>query len=171
VPLGHAVAVLERVADGDLDRELDVHTKDEVGRMADGAEPSGGKLNSTLQEVADSAANASSSSQQLAAAAEAIASGAQEQAASLEETSASLEEITAAVRQSADNANQASQLASSSKDSALQGRMWSRTQLPRCRRSTQPRPRFGHHLDHRRDRLPDQSAGGECRGGSGAGGR
>jgi len=56
-----------------------------------------------------------SSSQQLAAASEAIASGAQEQAASLEETSASLEEITAAVRQSADNAQQASQLAAGSK--------------------------------------------------------
>jgi methyl-accepting chemotaxis protein len=74
-----------------------------------------------LQDVAESAANASSSSQQLAAASEAIASGAQEQAASLEETSASLEEITAAVRQSADNAMQASQLAGGSKDSALQG--------------------------------------------------
>jgi methyl-accepting chemotaxis protein len=121
VPLGQAVAVLERVAGGDLTVTLDVDTKDEVGRMAEALNRAVEKLNSTLQEVADSAANASSSSQELAAAAEAIASGAQEQAASLEETSASLEEITAAVRQSADNANQASQLASSSKDSALQG--------------------------------------------------
>ena len=121
VPLGQAVMVLEKVADGDLTASLDVNTKDEVGRMAEALNRAVEKLNSTMQEVADSAANASSSSQQLAAAAEAIASGAQEQAASLEETSASLEEITAAVRQSADNANQASQLASSSKDSALQG--------------------------------------------------
>jgi methyl-accepting chemotaxis protein len=121
VPLGQAVAVLERVADGDLTATLDVNTRDEVGRMSDALNRAVEKLNITLQEVADSASNASSSSQQLAAAAEAIASGAQEQAASLEETSASLEEITAAVRQSADNANQASQLATSSKDSALQG--------------------------------------------------
>jgi len=121
VPLGHAVTVLERLADGDLAVRSTVHTKDEVGRMADALNRAVEKLDFTMQEVADSAANASSSSQQLAAAAEAIASGAQEQAASLEETSASLEEITAAVRQSADNANQASQLASSSKDSALQG--------------------------------------------------
>ncbi len=121
VPLGHAVAVLERVADGDLTVRSDVHTTDEVGRMAEALNRAMEKLEFTMQEVADSANNASSSSQQLAAAAESIASGAQEQAASLEETSASLEEITAAVRQSADNANQASQLASSSKDSALQG--------------------------------------------------
>jgi len=121
VPLGQAVAVLERVADGDLTVVLDVNTKDEVGQMASALNRAVERLNSTLQEVADSAANASSSSQQLAAASEAIASGAQEQAASLEETSASLEEITATVRQSADNAQQASQLASGSKDSALQG--------------------------------------------------
>ena len=121
LPLGQAVAVLERVADGDLTVSLDVSTKDEVGRMAGALNRAVERLNSTLQEVAESAASASASSQQLAAAAENIASGAQEQAASLEETSASLEEITAAVRQSADNANQASQLAASSKDSALQG--------------------------------------------------
>jgi methyl-accepting chemotaxis protein len=121
LPLGQAVAVLERVADGDLTVMLNVNTKDEVGRMAEALNRAVEKLNNTLQEVADSAANASSSSQQLAAAAEAIASGAQQQAASLEETSASLEEITATVRQTADNANQASQLAAGSKDSALQG--------------------------------------------------
>ncbi|MGD0098139.1 MAG: methyl-accepting chemotaxis protein [Terracidiphilus sp.] len=121
LPMGQAVTVLEKVADGDLTVMLDVNTKEEVGRMAGALNRAVEKLNNTLQEVADSAANASSSSQQLAAAAESIASGAQEQAASLEETSASLEQITAAVRQSADNANQASQLASGSKDSALQG--------------------------------------------------
>ena len=121
VPLGQAVAVLEKVAEGDLTATLDVYTKDEVGRMADAMNRAVGMLNTTLQEVAASAASASSSSQELASASEAIASGAQEQAASLEETSASLEEITATVRQSADNANQASQLAVSSKDSAVQG--------------------------------------------------
>jgi len=112
VPLGQAVTVLERVADGDLTAKLNVNTKDEVGRMGDALNSAVEKLNNTLQEVADSAANASSSSQQLAAASEAIASGAQEQAASLEETSASLEQISAAVRLSAENAKRASELAS-----------------------------------------------------------
>ncbi|MGD0731327.1 MAG: methyl-accepting chemotaxis protein [Terracidiphilus sp.] len=121
VPLGHAVMVLQTLADGDLTIRSAVKTKDEVGRMAEALNRALEKLEFTMQEVADSAAHASSSSQELAAAAEAIASGAQEQAASLEETSASLEEITATVRQTADNAKQASQLAAGSKDSALQG--------------------------------------------------
>jgi methyl-accepting chemotaxis protein len=121
MPLGRAVAVLERVADGDLTVWLDVSTKDEVGRMAQALNRAVEKLNAAMQEVADSASHVSCSSQQLAAAAESIAAGAQEQAASLEETAASLEEITATVRHSADNASQASQLADCSKDSALQG--------------------------------------------------
>jgi methyl-accepting chemotaxis protein len=121
LPLGRAVAVLERVADGDLTASLDVNAKDEVGRMAQALNRAVTKLNGAMQEVADSAAHVSCSSQQLAASAESIAAGAQEQAASLEQTAASLEEITVAVRHSADNASQASQLADGSKDSALQG--------------------------------------------------
>jgi methyl-accepting chemotaxis protein len=122
VPLGLAVSTLDRVAAGDLTATLDIHTVDEVGRMAASLNQALTKLRSTLQEVAASAAQASSSSQELAAAAQEIASGAQQQAASLEETSASLEEITATVRQSADNARQASQLASGSRQSAEEGR-------------------------------------------------
>lgn len=120
-PLAQAVAALERVADGDLTASLEVNTRDEMGRMAGALNNALDKLNATMIEVAENAAAASSSSQELAAASEAIASGAQQQAASLEETSASLEEITAAVRQSADNAQQAAQLAASSKESAQQG--------------------------------------------------
>jgi len=111
LPMGHAVAVLESVADGDLTVSLNVNTQDEVGRMAQALNRTVNKLNTAMQEVADSAAHVSCSSQQLAASAESIAAGAQEQAASLEQTAASLEQITVAVRHSADNASQASQLA------------------------------------------------------------
>jgi methyl-accepting chemotaxis protein len=121
LPLGQTVRALDRIAGGDLTVSLDVHTRDEVGRMAAALNQAVRHLGETMQNVADSAANASSSSQQLAAASEAIAAGAQEQAASLEETSASLEQITAAVRLSADNARKASELASGSRNSTDHG--------------------------------------------------
>jgi methyl-accepting chemotaxis protein len=121
IPLGLAVATLEKVAGGDLTASLDVTTNDEVGRMAAALNSAVERLNSTMQQVTDSAANASTSSQELASASEAIASGAQEQAASLEETSASLEQITAAVRNTAENAKMASELASGSHNSTDRG--------------------------------------------------
>jgi len=121
VPLEQAAAALLLVAKGDLTASLEVNSTDEVGQMAKALNDALTKLRSTLQEVAETAATASSSSQQLATSAVAIASGAQKQAASLEQTSASLEQITATVRQSADNARQASQLATGSRESAEQG--------------------------------------------------
>jgi methyl-accepting chemotaxis protein len=71
-----------------------------------------------VDEISNSVAAAS---QQLAAASEQLASGSQEAATSLEETAASLEEITVTVRQNAENADQANQLAASSRDTAEKG--------------------------------------------------
>jgi len=122
-PLGQAVAALERMAAGDLTASVGVRTKDEIGQMAESLNIARENLRATLQEIAQSAAVSSSSSRELAAATQEIASGAQEQASSLEETSASLEQITVAVRQSADNARQASQLATGSRESAEQGQV------------------------------------------------
>jgi methyl-accepting chemotaxis protein len=121
VPLEQAVAALLQVAEGDLTAVLEVDSSDEVGQMARALNDALTRLRATLQEVAETAATASSSSQQLATSATAIASGAQKQASSLEQTSASLEQITATVRQSADNARQASHLATGSRESAEQG--------------------------------------------------
>jgi len=120
-PLAQAVVSLEKLAEGDLTASLDIHTTDEVGRLAVSLNQAIAGLRETMLSVATNAESVNSSSQELAAAADAIASGAQEQAASLEETSASLEQITATVRQSADNARQASQVASASRDSADRG--------------------------------------------------
>jgi methyl-accepting chemotaxis protein len=121
IPLGLTAAALEQMAAGDLTASVEVRTKEEVGRMSDALNRALEKLRSTLQDVAESAANSDTSSRELAAAAEEISKGAQEQAASLEETTATLEQITAAVRQSADNARQASQLATGSRESAEKG--------------------------------------------------
>ncbi|MGC2401944.1 MAG: methyl-accepting chemotaxis protein [Acidobacteriaceae bacterium] len=123
IPLTLAVQALEKVALGDLTASLEVDSADEMGRMGAALNEALGKLRETLQDVAQNAAGASASSQELAAAADAIASGAQQQAASLEQTSASLEQITATVRQSADHAKQASQVASGSRDSAEHGQL------------------------------------------------
>lgn len=74
-----------------------------------------------VMEVDDIANSVAAASQELAAASEQLSSGAQQSASSLEETASSLEEITATVRQNADNADQANQLASNSRETAEKG--------------------------------------------------
>ncbi|BBO35856.1 methyl-accepting chemotaxis protein [Lacipirellula parvula] len=74
-----------------------------------------------IVEVDDISGSVAAASQQLAAASEQLSSGAQQSASSLEETASSLEEITATVRQNADNADQANQLANSSRETAEKG--------------------------------------------------
>jgi len=112
---------MQTLSENDLTAKLELTSKDEIGQLASSYNHAIEQIRTTLRQVTDGAANASSAAQQLAAASESIASGSQEQAASLEETSASLEEITATVRQSADNARQASQLAVNARESAERG--------------------------------------------------
>ena len=79
------------------------------------------KMVKPLLEVDATSVQVAEASNQLAAAAQELSAGAQTSASSLEETAASLEEITATVRQNADNAEQANQLARSSRQSAEEG--------------------------------------------------
>jgi CHASE3 domain sensor protein len=74
-----------------------------------------------IVQVDQIATGVAAASQQLAAASEQLSSGAQQSASSLEETASSLEEMTATVRQNADNADQANQLANSSRETAEKG--------------------------------------------------
>ncbi len=120
-PLTRAVALLERVASGDLSGRLDVETKDEVGQLGSALNKSLESIRTTLLGVQEISTQVSSASSQLASAAEQISGGAQAQAASLEETAASLEEISSTVKQNADNAQQASQLANGARDAAERG--------------------------------------------------
>lgn len=117
-PLRQAVELLKKVSKGDLTGTLELHTTDEVGVMAQALNEALEKMRSTLQEVNAASGRVNLALKELSNSSEAIAGGAQQQAASLEETSASMEEITATVRQTADNAGEASVLASSSRASA-----------------------------------------------------
>jgi methyl-accepting chemotaxis protein len=120
-PLARTVEVLRAVSDRDLTQTLAIETRDEVGEMAQAVNQASAGIREAMSEVRDSSAGVASAAEQLAAAAEELSSGTQEQASSQEETSASLQELSTAVKQNADNARQASQLASSARDAADKG--------------------------------------------------
>jgi methyl-accepting chemotaxis protein len=120
-PLAQAVGVLRSVSDRDMTRTLDIETTDEVGEMAQALNQACAGVREAMTEVRESSGAVASAAEQLAAAAEELSSGTQEQASSQEETSSSLQELSTAVKQNADNARQASQLASGARDAADKG--------------------------------------------------
>jgi methyl-accepting chemotaxis protein len=123
-PVREICLLLENLAqgEGDLTRRLPVERNDEIGQMARWFNTFVEKLHDIVAQVTQAAEWTGATAQQLATASQQLSSGAQEQASSLEETAASLEQITATVRQNADNARQANQLATASRDTADKGR-------------------------------------------------
>ncbi|MDY3553418.1 methyl-accepting chemotaxis protein [Gemmata sp. JC717] len=109
------------VAGGDFTVSIPDLGTDDVGRMAASLNTAVVSVRTALEGVREVAEQLAEASGQLSSASEEISTGAQEQASSLEETASSLQEITATVKQSADNAQQARQLAGGSKEAAERG--------------------------------------------------
>jgi len=122
-PLGEVNALLTDIAqgEGDLTKRLEIASEDEIGELAGKFNTFVGKLSDMMLQVDAVTRHVTQASQQVSAATGQLGSGSQNLAASLEETSASLEEITVTVKQNADNARQASQLASGSREAATRG--------------------------------------------------
>ncbi len=114
-------SLLSAVADGDLNRRVEVDLPGQFGQLA-------GDANRTVDQLAQIVGQIRAGSDAISSAAAEIAAGnndlsqrTEQQAASLEETASSMEELTSTVRQNADNARQANQLAIGAADVAGQG--------------------------------------------------
>jgi methyl-accepting chemotaxis protein len=120
-PLGSAVQVAQRIAEGQLENELSIQSKDEFGDLL-------GALKQMDTQLAEIARGIKNSSESIMIASSEIASGnmdlssrTEEQAASLEETAASMEQLTATVKQNSENARQATTLAGNASEVADKG--------------------------------------------------
>jgi methyl-accepting chemotaxis protein len=122
VRMEQTVSVLRGLAQGNLTERLPATRADEIGQMARWFNVSVETLHDMVKQVTDAAEATGRTAQQIATASQQLSGGAQEQASSLEQTAASLEEITATVRRNADNARQANQLATASRETAHKGR-------------------------------------------------
>jgi methyl-accepting chemotaxis protein len=120
-PLQRVVEGAEALAQGDLSVKIDVLRRDEVGAVAESLNRAITQLATIMGGVRQSSESISSATQQLAAGNTDLSQRTEEQAASLEETASSMEELTAAVRQNADNAQQATTLATTASGVAQRG--------------------------------------------------
>ena len=123
VPLGQAVAVANRIAEGDLSNRISVESQDETGQLLRSLELMQRGLVKTVQAVLSHAGGvaSASASAQIAQGNLDLSSRTENQASALEETSASMEQLGSTVRQNSDNARQANQLAQSASAIAIKG--------------------------------------------------
>ena len=119
-PLGFATHVADRIAQGDLTRDVSVDTTshDEITKLLTALSAMQDKLRVILGQVCEQAVVVSSASQQLAAANQDLSNRTENQASALQETSTSMTQLDEAVQQNAESVQAADNLASSATDAA-----------------------------------------------------
>ena len=128
VPVGIGVTAAKRLAEGDLNAEIKVDSKDEIGRLMEAMKAMVDKLRNVVVDVKTASDNVASGSEQLSAGAQQMSQGTTEQAASTEEASSSIEEMNATIKQNADNAMQTEKIAlKSATDAQESGKAVSQT--------------------------------------------
>ncbi|OEZ97217.1 methyl-accepting chemotaxis protein III [Duganella sp. HH101] len=120
-PLARAEEAARRIAKGELDVQLDIHNKDEIGLVLRALNGISNNLSGVVGQVRSGAEQIATASNEIAAGNLDLSSRTEEQASSLEETAASMEQLSSAVRQNADNAAQANQMALAASGIAAKG--------------------------------------------------
>lgn len=120
-PLDEAVALCERVANGDLSGSVSHHHRGEIGRLFEGMGRMQDRLQAALRTIVQSTGSIAAASRQIAAGSMDLSDRTEKQAAALEQTAASVEEITATAKQSAEHVREVSSLAGQAAQLARQG--------------------------------------------------
>lgn len=119
--LDQAQALAERIASGDLSRDIVVLYQDEVGQLVATMGRMQDALRGLVRQVQDAAGNIANASGEIASGNHDLSSRTEQTAANLQETASSMELLTSAVQHSAQSSQQASDFASSAAEVAARG--------------------------------------------------
>ena len=111
VPIQEAVEHAERIAAGDLTKEIVVTNNSETGKLQQAMHEMSSRLSGIIRDVREGSAAVASAAQQVSSSSQSLSQGTSEQAASVEEMSSSLEQMNASISQNADNSRQVEQAA------------------------------------------------------------
>ena len=120
-PIAKVAIAAEKIADGDLDVQVDINTKEEIGQLANAFNKMANNLNELIFNINVAADQVTAGAKQVSDSSIDLSQGSTEQASTIEELTASLEEIAAQTKLNADNSNEASSLAEVTKENAIQG--------------------------------------------------
>ncbi|MFO6420634.1 methyl-accepting chemotaxis protein [Hylemonella sp. W303a] len=120
-PLRRAVESTKAIAQGDLNRPIDIEGRDELAQMLEALSTMQSSLSQIVRRVREGSESVSTASAEIAEGNQDLSARTESQASALQETAASMEELSSTVKQNADNARQANQLAQSASTVAVQG--------------------------------------------------
>ncbi|MBC3803219.1 HAMP domain-containing protein [Acetobacterium fimetarium] len=120
-PLNLLVGSAEKIAGGDLDVDIHINTGDEIADLGRSFQKMTDHINDVMTSIDSAAIQVAAGSKQIADSSMGLSQGATEQASSIEQLTASIEEISSQTKLNANNASEASELAESTKEDALQG--------------------------------------------------
>ena len=120
-PLRRAVAVAERVADGDLTQSIQSTSTDEVGQLLTALGRMNGSLEGIVVTLKAGAESVAIGSREIASGNMDLSQRTETQASALQATAAAMDELGSTVKHNADNARQASQLATGASTLATRG--------------------------------------------------
>jgi methyl-accepting chemotaxis protein len=120
-PLYVMVDAANKIADGDLDINVKVNTKDEIGQLGQAFRKMTENLNNVMSNINSASDQVAAGSSQVSDSSMSLSQGATEQASSIEELTASVEEIAAQTRQNAANADKANEMATDAQTFANRG--------------------------------------------------
>ncbi len=120
-PIGEAVAVADRLAQGDFAVAIDTRGHDETSRLLGAMQTMVGRVGRIIGEVRVAADGLGNASGQVSATAQTLSQGAAEQAASVEQISATMEQNTASVLQNTENARITDGIAAKAAGDAVDG--------------------------------------------------
>jgi methyl-accepting chemotaxis protein len=116
----YAKSIAQRIAEGDLSREVTLMHNDRSSMLRALADMQDG-LATTMAEIAESASTVAAVSTEISTGNADLSIRTERQASSLEKTAASMEQLTSTVRANADSARHAAEFAQNASDVARQG--------------------------------------------------
>ncbi len=120
-PIGRAVVVAERIADGDLSSEIEVRIHDETGRLLEAIRAMQERLRTLVGGIRQAADSIEVASSEVAMGNQDLSQRTEQTASNLQQTAQSMDHLTSIVMRSAESAKQANQMASTAASVAARG--------------------------------------------------
>ncbi|MCF4994256.1 HAMP domain-containing protein [Pseudomonas syringae] len=120
-PLRDTLAVVERIASGDLSQDVKVTRRDELGVLQQGIARMGVTLRDLISGIRDGVTQIASAAEELSAVTEQTSAGVNSQKVETDQVATAMHEMTATVQEVARNAEEASQAAAAADGEAREG--------------------------------------------------